>query len=165
MFPFKFNKNESSFINCDESDIYNNYFISDNKFKCRVTGTVNNVRGSLSCNSPNFVYIISCTNCGDQYVVSTTDFKATLRIQKSDIKTKKERCGTARYFNRKCCDSYNCHIFLQVALLESVQSDIHQEGKLWERKKYWQCQLCTNIHGINSVSDLYYSKRKICMKN
>ena len=38
------------------------------------------------------------------------------------------------------------------------------EGKLWEREKYWQCQLFTNTHGMNSVSDLYSSKRKGCRK-
>ena len=37
-----------------------------------------------------FVYIISCENCGDQYVGSTTDFKTRFRIHKSDIKTMKD---------------------------------------------------------------------------
>ena len=93
------------------------------------------VRGSLSCNSPNVVYIISSTNCGDQYVGSTTDFKARFRIHKSDIKTKKDKCGTARRFNSKCCGRSNPHIYLQVQLIVSVQSDVNLEGKLWEREK------------------------------
>ena len=59
-----------------------------------------------------FVYIISCKNCGDQYVGSTTDFRNRFRIHKSNIKTKKDRCGTARHFNNKCCDGRNPHIFL-----------------------------------------------------
>ena len=49
--------------------------------------------------------------------------------------------------------------------MESVQSDVNLEGKLWERKKYWQCQLFTNTHGMNSVSDLYSSKIKGFRKN
>ena len=81
-----------------------------------------------------YIYIISCKNCGDQYVSSSTDFKSRFRMHKSDIKTKKDGCGTARHFNNKCCDSSNLHIFLQVQLIESVQSDVNLEGKLWERK-------------------------------
>ena len=62
-------------------------------------------------------------------------------------------------------DSGNPHIFLQVQSIESVQNDVNLEGKLWEREKYWQCQLFTNTHGMNSVSDLYLSKREGCRKN
>ena len=75
---------------------------------------------------------------------------------------KKDRCGTARHFNNKCSDNNNPHEFLQVQLIESVISDYDLEGKLWEREKYWQCQLFTNTHGMNSVSDLYSSKGKGC---
>ena len=55
---------------------------------------------------------------------------------------------------------YNPHRFLQVQLIESVVSELDLENKLWEREKYWQCQLFTNTHGMNSVSDLYVSKEK-----
>ena len=34
-----------------------------------------------------------------QYAGSATDFRARFRILKSDTKTKKDRCGTARQFN------------------------------------------------------------------
>ena len=106
----------------------------------------------------------SKNNCGDQYIGSAIDFKTRFRIHKSDIKTKKDRCGTARHFNNKCSDNNNPHKFLQVQLIESVISDYNVEGKLWEREKYWQCQLFTNTHDMNSVSDLYSSKRKGCRK-
>ena len=55
---------------------------------------------------------------------------------------------------------YNPHRFLQVQLMESVVSELDLENKLWEREKYWQCQLFTNTHGMNSVPDLYVSKEK-----
>ena len=120
------------------------------------------VRGNLSCNSPNVINIISCKNFGDQYVGSATDFKARFRIHKSDIKTKKDRCGTASYFNNKCCDGSIQHIFCQVQLIESAQSDINLESKVWGQEKYWQCQLFTYPYGMKNVSDLYSSKRKGC---
>ena len=104
--------------------------------------------------------MLSCENCKDQYIGSATDFKATFRIHKSDIKTTKEMCGTARHFNSKCSDVQNLRRFLQVQLIESVVRDLDIENKLWEREKYLQCQLLTNTHDINSVFDLYASKRK-----
>ena len=48
LFPTKFKKNESYFSNCNRCDIYKNYLISDNKFKCKVTGRVYSVRVSVS---------------------------------------------------------------------------------------------------------------------
>ena len=109
------------------------------------------------------IYLTSCKNCEDQYIGSAIDFKARFRIHKSDIKTKKDRCGTARHFNSKCSDVQNPHRFLQVQLIESVVSDSNLENKLWERGKYWQCKLFIKTHGM-SVSDLHASKRKGCRK-
>ena len=60
--------------------------------------------------------------------------------------------------------SSNPRKFLKVQIIESVQCDYNLEGKLWERERYWQCQLFTNTHGMNSVSDLYSTKRKGCRK-
>ena len=95
-------------------------------------GRVYNVRGSLSCSSPNVIYIVSCKICKDQYIASATDFKARLRIHKSDMKTKKDRCVTASHISSKCCDSSNGNIFLRVQSKEFL----HLEGKLLEQKKY-----------------------------
>ena len=164
LFPAKPKNSESCITSCKKCDIRKNYLLTDNKFKCKVTGRFYNVRSSLSCNSSNVNYLISCKNCEDQYIGSAIDFKARFRIHKSDIKTKKDRCGTAWHFNTKCSDVQNLHRFLQVRLIESVVSDLDLENKLWEREKYWQCQLFTNSHGMNSVSDLYASKRKGCRK-
>ena len=63
-------------------------------------------------------------------------------------------------FNSKCSDVQNPHGFPQFQLTESVVSDFDFENKLLEKEKYWQCQLFTNIYGLNSVSNLYASKKK-----
>ena len=110
------------------------------------------------------IYIISCKNCGDQYVGSATDFNARFGIHKSNIKTKNNRCGTARHFNNKCRDSSNPNVFLQVQLIESVQNGVNLESNLWEREKYWQCQLFTNTHGMNSGLTSIQVKEKIAGK-
>ena len=164
LFPAKPKNSESCITSSKKCDICKNYLITDNKFKREITGRFYNVRGNLCCNSSNVIYLISCKKCEDQYIGSAIDFKARFRIHKSDIKTKKDRCGTAIHFNSKCFDVQNPHRLLQVQLIESVVSDIDLENKLWKRKKYWQFQLFTKTHGMNSVSDLYTSKRKGCRK-
>ena len=161
LFIPKFNKIEGSISNCNKCNICKNYLISNNTFRCNVTGRVYSVRGSLSYSNPNLIYFISRKNSGDQYEGSVTDFQASFRIHKNYVKTKKGSCATANHFNNRWWDRSNPHIVLQVHFIESVQSDVNLEGKLWER----QCQLFTNTHGINGVSDLYSSKRKGCRKN
>ena len=94
------------------------------------------ISGKLTCNTPNVVYLIFCSNCDDQYVGSALYFKSIFRIHKSDIKTKKDRCGTARHFNTKCTDSSNRHKLLKVQIIESVKCDYNLEGKLWERERH-----------------------------
>ena len=76
------------------------------------------------------------------------------RIHKSDIKTNKGRCGTAKHFNGKC----NCKSF---QIIEQAYSNAtYIEELLWHREKYWQSQKFTMIHDMYSLADLYSSKRK-----
>jgi len=58
--------------------------IFDTFFKCRVTGKTYYVKGDLSCESRNVVYMVSCTKCFEQYIGSAVNFKARFRIHKSD---------------------------------------------------------------------------------
>ena len=98
LFPSKAKQIGNSITSCNKCDICKNFLVSDTKFKCKVTGRVYNIRGKLTCNTHDVVYSISCSNCYDQYVGSVLDFKNRFRIYKSDIKTKKDRCGAARLF-------------------------------------------------------------------
>ena len=61
------------------------------------------------------------------------------RIHKSDIKTRKDRCGTARGFNSICCHQINLHGYLKVQLVQQVFFDASKdiESILWEREEYW----------------------------
>ena len=84
----------------EKCDICNNFLVCRNEFSCKVTGTTYKVKGNLSCNSANVVYLISCKLCKDQYVGSTykNNFKPRFRVHKSDINTGKDRCGVAKDF-------------------------------------------------------------------
>ena len=116
----------------------------------------------MSCDSCNVIYLITCSKCREQYVGSVINFKQRFRIHKSDIKTNKDRYGTARHFNNKCCNLNNKHAYLKVQIIEKVfnNNQFSIEDLLWEREKYWQAQLFTNSNGMNNINDLYSMKRK-----
>ena len=98
IYPKKTNTRTSSITNCNNCDICKNYMILDNTFTCTVTGKSYFIRVQLNCESINVIYLITCSKCLEQYVGSAVKFKTRFRIHKSDIKTKKERCGSARHF-------------------------------------------------------------------
>ena len=110
----------------------------------------------------NVIYLISCTNCKEQCAGSAIDFEKRFRINKSDINTKKERCGVARHFTNKCRNPQNPNAFLKIQPIEQVRvkEDSKLNDTLWHREKYWQALLFTNSHGMNSMADLYSKKRK-----
>ena len=149
----KINTRLSSITSCNNYDICNNYMIFDNTFNCTVTGKSYFIRGQLNCESIYVIYLITCYKFLEQYVGSAVKFKTRFRIHKSDIKTKKERCGSARHFNSKCYHDTNHFQYLKIQLIEQVQSNSLENIKdvLWDREKYWQSQLFTITKGMNSI--------------
>ena len=138
----------------------------DNTFICTVTGKSYFIRGQLNCESINVIYLITCSKCLKQYVVSAAKFSARSRTHKPDIKTKKKRCGSARHFNSKYYHGTNPFQYLKVQLIEQAHSNnlANIEDVSWEREKYWQSQLFTITKVMNSILDSYSSKRKGCKK-
>ena len=51
------------------------------------------------CNSKNVIYLIICGKFKNEYIGWTVDFKFRFRVHKSDINTKKKRCGTSSHYN------------------------------------------------------------------
>ena len=109
-------KSNCTIVSCNKCDICKNFLIADSKFRCTVTGNTYFIKDNLSCDSCNVIYLITCSNCRKQYVGSAKNFKQRFRIHKSYIKTNKNRCGTARYFNNKCCSPNNKHAYLKVQI-------------------------------------------------
>ena len=94
-------------------------------------------------------------------LISATNFKNRFRTHESDIKTNKDRRGTAKHFNSMCKNNSNIFQFFSVQIIEQVYSNAtYIEEILWHSEKYWQRQLFTTNHGMNSLTDLYYSKPK-----
>ena len=75
--------------------------------------------------------------CKDEYIGLAVDFKTRLRVHKSDIKTKKERCGTSRHFNEKYLCSTSPFGYVKVQIIEQVYSQQPSkiEEVLWYRER------------------------------
>ena len=155
-------KSQSTVSKCGKKcDICDNFLVCRKEFTCKVTGKTNKVKGNLSCNSADVVYLISCKLSKDQYVGSAykNNFKHRFRVHKSDINTGKGRCGVAKHFLTKCTDVGKLEN-IEVHLIEQVEEgDYDVESKLWCREKYWQTQMFTLSHGMNSTWD-WYTNRK-----
>ena len=109
-----------------------------NEFICTATGKTYKVRGDVTCRSDNVVYLIGCKKCKQQYVGSAfeSNFKLRFRVHKSDIKTRKDRCGVTKHFLNNCT-GINKLENVEVQLTEDVKegnSDL--EGELRSREKY-----------------------------
>ena len=143
-------------------DTDKHYLVAERKFTSKVTGKTYFIKGDLSCNSKNVIYLITCDKCKDEYIGSAVDFKPRFRVQKSDIKTKKERCGTSRHFNEKCLCSTSLFGYVKVQIIEQVFSEdpSNIEEMRWYRERYLQSQLLAVTRGMNSINDLYCKKRK-----
>ena len=65
------------------------------------------------------------------------------------------------HFNGMCKNDNIIFQFLAVQIIEQVCSNATNiEEMLWHKEKYWQSQLFTTTQGMNSLKDLYSSKRK-----
>ena len=72
LFPAKPKNSESCTTSCMKCDICKNYLITDDRFKCKVTGRFYNVKGNSCCNSSNVIYFISFKNCEDPEFIKVT---------------------------------------------------------------------------------------------
>ena len=97
--------------------------MAEKKFTSKVTGKTYFIKGDLSCNSKNVIYLITCDKCKDEYIGSAVDFKFRFLVHKSDIKTKKERCGTSRHFNEKGLCSTSPFGYVKVQTIDQVYSE------------------------------------------
>ena len=113
--------------------------IFDNTFTFTVNGKSYFIRGQLNCEIITAIYLITCSKRLEHYVGSAVQFKTRLRIHKSDIKTKKERCGRATHFNSKCYHDTNPFQYLKAQLIEQVLCNNlgNIEDILWDREKCW----------------------------
>ena len=89
--------------------------------KFTVTGKVYCIKGDMNCGSTNIISLTICMKCLGQYVGSAIKVNSKIRIHKSDIKPKRDWCGTSRHFNSKCChSSIPLYIYVSISLRKYV---------------------------------------------
>ena len=138
LYPNRKITKSNSIISCNSCDICKNYIVFENIFICAVTDKKYFAKCELHCNYCSVIYLVQCSNCKQQYVGSALNFKQWFRINKSDIKTNKDHCETARHFNNVCCHPSNPHFYLKVQFIEQVFcNDVYKdiEAILWERDR------------------------------
>ena len=121
LFPRTIMKNNYSVEKCNRRcDIFKNVLVLSTEFTCHATKRKYKIRGFLTCNRKDIIYLIACKCCGKQYIGSAADFNERFRIHESDINTGKIRCGIASHV-LNVCKSATCKIeYLQVQLIEHV---------------------------------------------
>ena len=110
-------KSNRTIVNCSKCDICTNILITDRKFRCTVTGKTYFIKGNLSCDSCNVMYLIPCSNCREQCIGSARDLKSTnliLRLTKIVVVL------TTSHLSNKCCNPNNKHAYLKVHIIEQV---------------------------------------------
>ena len=70
LYPKPSIKSNCNFVTCNKCDICKNFLIADSKFRCTVPSKTYFIKGNLSCDSCNVIYLITCSDCREQYVGS-----------------------------------------------------------------------------------------------
>lgn len=131
-------------------------------FKSIITGQTFNVNQYINCNTTFVVYLISCRECGVQYVGSTKcSLKTRIRRHLSDV-----NCGFHRQMSAVSSHCANTHARSTSSLLVQGIERVDRPArggdyvrKLRSRETYWMfvLQTCAPT-GLNKRSDidLYY---------
>ena len=127
-------------------------------FRCSVTGKqfIFHKEGNFSCKSSHLIYLITCADCGIQYVGQTT--------QPLHVRLNAHRSCTKRNPNTYLYKHFNelGHDFSKatIQIIDSVESD--RSADLDRLENYWISVLCTafplglndRIEGVGNVSKL-----------
>ena len=79
-YPKSVNRQVNIITRCNSCDICKHYLVAERKFTSKVTGKTYFIKGDLSCNSKNVIYLITCDKCKDEYIGSAVDFKPHFRV-------------------------------------------------------------------------------------
>ena len=121
-YPKSVNSQVNNITPCNSCDICGreDILVAEKKSTSKVTGKTYFIKGDLSCNSKKVIYLFTCDKCKYESIDSAVDFKPCFRVHKSDVKTKKERCGTSKHFNEKCLCSTSPFGYVRVQIIEQV---------------------------------------------
>ena len=99
LFPTTIKENNCSIEKCNRRcDICKTFLVLSTEFTCHATKRKYKIRGFLTCNTKNIIYLIACKCCAKQYIGSATGFRGRFRINISYINTGKIRLNNESPF-------------------------------------------------------------------
>ena len=144
MFPKIIKENNCLIEKCSRRfDICKNILVVSTEFTCHATKRKYKIRGTLTCNTKNIIYLITCKSCRKQYIGSATGFKERFRIHKSDINTGKVRCGVANHLLNVCKSAICKTEYLHLPRFYGKEKNIGRRNS-----------------GLNSISEWYAINRR-----
>ena len=110
-------------------DICKNFLVVSTEFTCHATKRKYKTRGTLTCNTKNIIYLITCQRCIKQCIGYATGFREWFGIYKSDINTGKIRCALASHLLNVCKSAICKMEYLEVQIIEHVVARDRFYGK------------------------------------
>ena len=84
-----------------------------------------------------------------------------MRIHKSDNHLNRQRCGPSKHFNQICKHpELGANGYFKVQIIEVLTINNRTDKMLLSREQFWQAQLFTLTHGMNSQEDWFSKERK-----
>jgi hypothetical protein len=162
--PVKSDVSQSGTQHCGKKcDLCNN-LVHSNTFKSQATGRVFFIRASLTCITPNVIYLLSCKRCLKQGVGSTGDIKKRWGNYKSHTNKSKDTCSITKHFNRICRCIDNPPSLMSIQLIDFLNNTnsltpAEQDDLLLQKEKFWIGTLISMHKGLNSSHDWNRKKR------
>ena len=161
--PSSYPKSVNSRVNiitpCNSCNVCKHYLVAERKFTSKVTGKTYFIKGDLSFNSKNVIYLITCDKCKDKYISLEVGFKPRFRVHKSDIKQKRNDVVPLDILMKS---PYVLLLLLDMLKFKSLNRFTRKTHKIL--KKCFGIGKDTGkvivTHWMNSLNDLYRKKRK-----
>ena len=130
------------FSKCDarRCDACANFLIETDVVTCNATGRKYGIRQSLTCETPNVVYVAFCSHCKKQGVGSTTAWKPRLRNYKSHINKGVKSCKIVTQFMEGCSNPSLLNLkFILVNCLKNTDGLTTEEidSLLLKKEQFW----------------------------
>ena len=120
------------------------HFVSSESFKSTVTKQSFRIRHPFTCNSSNIIYLITCSQCGKQYVGKTLNtLRERMNQHRSSIKINQQRY-ISKHFNLEHHSIAN----LKVQVIDTIPTTCPED--LEKVEQYWIHKLkTTQPRGLN----------------
>lgn len=149
------------------------WMVTGRKYVANAVNRTVILRSPMNCYTTNLIYILFCSNCGEEYIGSTNQSMKDRSIgHLSEIRCNKRIAQEIAHFNAsKCCGTKNdkngdtvkdATMNVRCIPIEWVgdpDSNTELEKRLMTREQWWQASLNTIYFGLNGGKDWHSSNK------